>query len=412
MSSALVAPTYAADTVAPTTPGLFANTAVTVTSASFSWTAATDDVAVTAYLLERCTGASCVNFAQIVSTAPLTYTNTSLVPNTTYNYRLRARDAANNKSPYSPTLTVVTPADTQAPTAPSALTITPLTNTQLRLNWAAGTDNVAIKNYLIERCTPVNCTTFAQIASTTTALTYTNTALTPGTSYSYQVRARDAALNVSPYSNIATLSTAVDTQAPTAPTNLTGTTISNTQINLAWTASTDDARVTGYKVERCAGVGCSNFAQITAPTGVTYNNTGLVAGSSYSYRVRATDATGNLSGYSNVVTNATTGADVTKPSTPAGLTATPVSGTQVNLTWMASTDNQGVTSYRVERCTGASCTTYAQIATPTTNSFNDTGRNATTTYRYRVRANDAANNLSSYSTVVNATTTVAVVDCD
>ena len=54
--------------------------------------------------------------------------------------------------------------------------------------------------------------------------------------------------------------------------------------------------VTGYRVERCQGAGCSSFAQVGTPTGTTFADSGLTAGTSYSYRVRATDAAGNLSG--------------------------------------------------------------------------------------------------------------------
>src|SRR6266550_433229 len=50
-----------------------------------------------------------------------------------------------------------------------------------------------------------------------------------------------------------------DTQAPTAPGNLTATAVSGSQINLSWTASTDDVGVTGYAVERCQGAGCTSF---------------------------------------------------------------------------------------------------------------------------------------------------------
>lgn len=90
-----------------------------------------------------------------------------------------------------------------------------------------------------------------------------------------------------------------DTMPPTAPGNLTVTAISSTQINLSWSASTDNVGVTGYKVERCSGAGCSNFAQIATSTTAAYSDTGLTPSTSYSYRVRATDAAGNLSTYSN-----------------------------------------------------------------------------------------------------------------
>src|SRR3989441_9503893 len=90
-----------------------------------------------------------------------------------------------------------------------------------------------------------------------------------------------------------------DTTPPTAPSNLTATTVSSSQINLAWTASTDNVGVTGYLVERCQNAGCTSFTQITTATGTTYNDTALSDSTTYSYHVRATDAAGNQSSNSN-----------------------------------------------------------------------------------------------------------------
>jgi nitrogen fixation protein FixH len=100
------------------------------------------------------------------------------------------------------------------------------------------------------------------------------------------------------------------------------------------------------------------------------------------------------------------GSDTTPPTAPANLKAA-ASGAQINLTWTASTDNVGVTGYRVERCQGAGCSNFAQIATPITTSYSDTSLTANTTYSYRVRASDSAGNLSPYSNIVSATTTSA-----
>jgi len=99
--------------------------------------------------------------------------------------------------------------------------------------------------------------------------------------------------------------------------------------------------------------------------------------------------------------------DTTPPSAPTGLTATAASSTQINLAWTASTDNVGVTGYKVERCSGASCSSFAQIATPTTTTFNDTSLTASTSYSYRVRAIDAASNLSIFSSTATASTQAA-----
>src|SRR5262249_23631688 len=97
---------------------------------------------------------------------------------------------------------------------------------------------------------------------------------------------------------------APDTQAPTAPTNLTATAVSGAQINLSWTASTDNVGVTGYRVER-KDLGSSTFVQIGTATGTTFSDIGLAANSMYSYQVRATDAASNLSAYSNVASATT-----------------------------------------------------------------------------------------------------------
>ena len=78
--------------------------------------------------------------------------------------------------------------------------------------------------------------------------------------------------------------------------------MSAVEVNLSWNPSTDNVGVTGYLLERCQGVGCINFTQIATTTGTVYTDTGLTASTSYSYRVRATDAAGNLSNYSNILT--------------------------------------------------------------------------------------------------------------
>ncbi len=97
--------------------------------------------------------------------------------------------------------------------------------------------------------------------------------------------------------------------------------------------------------------------------------------------------------------------DSTPPTAPSSLVATASSSTQIGLTWSASTDNVGVAGYRVERCTGASCTSFTQIGTTTgATTFSDSGLTASTSYSYRVRATDAAGNLSVFSNISSATT--------
>ena len=115
--------------------------------------------------------------------------------------------------------------------------------------------------------------------------------------------------------NTSIVPTAPDTSPPTAPAGLTATASGSSQVNLNWTASTDNVGVAGYRVERCQGAGCTNFAQVGTPTATSYSDTGLAPSSTYRYQVRAVDASGNFSGYSAVAA-ATTGAG---PATPPGL---------------------------------------------------------------------------------------------
>ena len=190
--------------------------------------------------------------------------------------------------------------------------------------------------------------------------------------------------------------------APPAPGTLSAAVGATTQLNLAW-APPADSSVTGYKVERCQGAGCGNFAEIAAPATVSYNDTGRTPATSYSYRVRATDAAGYLGPYSNVASTSTP-PDTTPPATPGGLTATVEATTKINLAWSAPTDDVGVTGYRIERCLGAGCSTFAEITASATTAYSDLGVLSSASYSYRVRGFDAAGNLGAYSNVASATT--------
>src|SRR3972149_4277977 len=101
--------------------------------------------------------------------------------------------------------------------------------------------------------------------------------------------------------------------------------------------------------------------------------------------------------------------DTEAPTAPGSLTATAVSGSQISLSWTVATDNMGVTGYLVESCQGLGCTAFAQIGTITETIYNDsTGLIPNTSYRYQVRATDAAGNLGAYSIVASATTQATI----
>ncbi len=390
------------DNVAPTAPASLAATPVLATQVNLTWAASTDNVAVVAYSVERCTGAACGDFVEIGTPTAASFNDTGRAPGTTYRYRVRARDAVPLYGGYSSIVNATTPTDNEAPTVPGGVTATVASTTQIDLAWSAATDNVAVTSYIVERCQGSSCSSFAQIA-TPSGTNYSDTGRAPTTTYRYQIKARDAVPNVSAASAIVEGMTPADTQAPSAPTGLGVSVVSPTQLNVSWTASTDNVAVTGYELQRCEGASCSSFATIATPTGTSYNDTGRTPNTAYRYQVRARDAVPNWSGYSSIA-SAATETDTTAPTTPANLRTTQVATTQINLAWDPSTDNVGVAGYKLERCQGVGCTTWSQIATPTGTTFIDTGRTQYTIYRYRVRANDAANLDSAYSSILNVTT--------
>ena len=273
----------------------------------------------------------------------------------------------------SPTATTPT-VDTTPPSAPTGLTATAVSGSRIDLSWTASTDNVGVAGYRVERCQGAGCTNFTQVGTPTTA-SFSDTGLAPSSTYRYQVRAVDASGNLSAYSAIATATTpaAADTTPPSAPTGLSATALSTTRIDLNWTASTDNVGVTGYRVERCQGNNCTNFAQVGTPTATTYSSTGLQANTNYRFRVRAVDAAGNLSPYSAIVSSRTLAADTTRPTAPTGLTATAAGRRRSTSAGRPRPTTSASAGYQVERCQGAGCTNFAQIATPTATTYGDTG---------------------------------------
>ncbi len=189
--------------------------------------------------------------------------------------------------------------DTTAPTAPTNLVASGTTATTTNLSWTAATDNVAVTGYNVYKGTT--------LVTTITGLSYTVPGLTASTAYTFSVKAKDAAGNVSAASNVVSITTSAgttDTTAPTAPTALAASGTTTTTTNLSWTASTDNVAVTGYNVYQ----GATLKATVT---GTTYAVTGLTAATTYTFYVIAKDAAGNSSAASNTLSVTTSSTNIT-----------------------------------------------------------------------------------------------------
>jgi chitodextrinase len=274
--------------------------------------------------------------------------------------------------------------DTVAPSAPT-LTASGTTQTTTNLSWSGATDNVAVTGYNVYQ-------NGVLLGSTTTATTYSVSGLTASTTYSFTVKAKDAAGNVSIASNTASVTTLApvpDTIAPTAPT-LTAAGTTTTTTNLSWTGATDNVAVTGYHIYK------DGVLLGSTTTATSFSVTGLSSGTAYAFYVQAKDAAGNISLASNTVTVTTLTPDTTAPTAPV-LSASGTTSAGTNLSWSGATDNVAVTSYDVYQ-NGAF---KANVATTT---YSVTGLTASTAYSFYVIAKDAAGNVSIASNTVSVTT--------
>ena len=200
-----------------------------------------------------------------------------------------------------------TSSDTQPPSAPSSPAIANLTCNSGTLSWTGSTDNVAVAFYDVYHDGQLIGSPDGNARST--ALT-----LVPGVKWGLYVNARDAAGNVSQASGTLSVTPPqcqVDTQAPTAPSSLSGS-ASGTSASLSWGAASDNVAVSAYDVYR-GGVKVGTVAgtSTTAPT-TTFTDSGLTANTAYSYYVVARDAQSNVSAHSNTV-SVTTGQACSNP---------------------------------------------------------------------------------------------------
>ena len=145
---------------------------------------------------------------------------------------------------------------------------------------------------------------------TTSPYTVTwNTTTATNASHTLSVRARDAAGNQTTSATVTVTVANItaptpDTSTPTTPTSLSATAISSSQVNLSWSAATDNIAVSGYRIYR-------NGTLLTTTTATSYANTGLSASTAYAYTIAAYDAAGNVSIQSSSASATTQAATVT-----------------------------------------------------------------------------------------------------
>ena len=322
------------------------------------------------------------SFAQIASVSGSTtsYSDTSCQDGTLYYYRVRAYEGTPlfEYSAYSSEANATTKLD--APTGLSGSA----TSTTVDLEWNDNCQNES--GFKIYKNGAYLDTVGANVK------TYEATGLTPGTWYTFTVKAYNAA-TTSAASNSELIWTA---DPPAKPSDLVATATGTTTATLNWTDNADNE--VDQKVERSstsASAGFSLIATVNANV-TTYADSGLVSNTQYWYRVRSHNASG-YSAYCTVATAVTWAAIAA----PTNLTAEAFSGTEVDIRF---TDNSELEDFHcVERKTGAGA--YSEIVQlePNRTFYRDSGLSSANTYTYKVRAKQGASTYSSYSGEAAAT---------
>jgi hypothetical protein len=368
--------------------GNYATTPAAVTS--LTATRVTDGQVNLAWTNNTRIAAACVNYVDRwdnvsnawtqVASASSSYSVTGLSADRRYQFRVRAVVSDLN----TVTATTTSAYVAMTPATPTNLVATYISDTQTNLVWNNASTMGTVNTNYIERAT--NGGSWTQIA-TVAGNVSTYTATTAANNYyQYRVRAGNGL-----YSGYATSSIVGTT--PTAPSACTATYVSDTQINVAWTAGSG----TNALVERQDYLGNWTLIATLASTAVSYQDLSVVADRRYAYRVRAVNY-GAYSAYSTSAIIATT------PLAPSNI-GTSKSGSNVTITWT----NNSLTAGNVELWHAANGVwDGAALATlsPTVASYAHTGVDVNKTHQYRVRTKSSPSNTVYSAYVVSGVVTL------
>jgi len=381
------------DTVPPTVPANLTGIPG-YTSAKLAWTASSDNIGVAGYNVYRCTapaaGQPCTG-VWIANTTLPSFNDSSLTSNTYYNYQVQAFDFANNNSPLTPTLSVLT----YRTTADSAtnLVATPISAQEIDLSWSPPANATGLGEYLIFGGT--SAANLQQIAvRPSTQTTYRDLLLAPGTTYYYGIVAVEEGIDAA-MSNMASAATL---PLPNPPSSVAGTP-APTAVALTWQEilPPNGLPIAFYQIFE--GVTPGNMTNIGSTTATTYTAASLSPNTTYYFEVVAVDTGHDDSAPSGQIPVTTS----PLPAAPVNLAAT-ANSTTVVLTWSENIPTNGlpIAFYNIFR--GTSPTGLTQLTSRNTSPFADTAFSPGVTYYYAVQAVDTGHDVSSMSATAQVAT--------
>lgn len=447
------------DTTSPTTGTSISFANVSGTSLTVLWGAASDNATAQANLEYRLVkdvaAANIDTIAEVDAksggdllqnyTANITKKNVNagLTTSTGYAFAVVVRDAAGNKTLYTPATQATTAtADITGPTSGTAISFSGVASSSLTVNWGAAVDTGTTAAHLEYRIVKDNTTTtnidsIAEVDAksggdllqdySANITSQAVNGLSASTTYHFAVVVRDVAGNKTLYTPASQTTSAIpDTTPPTAGAAISFSSVTGTTLAVNWGAATDNVTPQAnleYRIvkDNTAMTNIDSVAEVDAKSGgdllqdyttniTTRAVTGLSAGTTYHFAVVVRDAAGNKTIYSPA-----TQATVNNPPTaPVDFTAATSGSDRIQLTWVASTDDTTTTPnliYEICRATSAGgCNTFSVTYTTAAGATEydiNSGLITGTTYYFKVRARDSANNtsVSSSETSARAVTT-------
>jgi fibronectin type 3 domain-containing protein len=392
----------APDVTAPSAPTNFSAVPYSSTESRLTWGTSIDNVGVTGYKIFR-------NNALITTTPSDTsaYSDGPLASGTSYSYFIKAIDAAGNESANA-YATVMMPVIATIPLAPTNVHIASGA-TAISLQWTDNATNEDKWNIERKLSAGTEYVLLTQILSANITA-YTDTSASNGVLYDYRVQACLSGVGCSEYTTVSGVSfgsaQSADTESPTAPTTISATALSSSQVSVSWSGATDNVGVMGYKIYR-------NGTYYIGLTNTTYTDSNVTPDTLYTYAIKAVDAAGNVSPAGVTQEVRTPAAGVTATSTPPATTDTILptapyefsqvsSSTSISFTFAGASDNVGVVAYKIFRNGAFLKTVYDPYCT-------DVGLVPNTTYSYYVKAVDAAGNESLPTQTISVTTLTAFI---
>ncbi|HEV8578770.1 MAG TPA: fibronectin type III domain-containing protein [Thermoanaerobaculia bacterium] len=372
--------------LATSAPSNLAATGVSSSQVNLTWTDNSSSETGFTFAFDTNSGLTSPTYTYAGGVNTTSYSHTGRNAATTYYYKIKAEG-----NPDSAWSTV-----DSATTAPANLAATATSNSAINLTWSGNGSNAAITGYTYGYAANSSFTgaTYHYVAGNGST-SASRTGLGTATTYWFKLKAEGTsdALD-SPYGTVV--------KATTTPAGLVASVVSSSQINLSWTGNSGNSNLIGYTIAYATNSSFSGAVyQYVAGAGATsYSNTGLYAGTTYYYKIKAEGTSDSYDSAFTAFISATTTAAAPNP--PSGLTAVTASSSRIDLSWTDNSSDE--TGFEVKRATDSAFTqNVVWIGGIQGTTFSSTGLSAATTYYYKVRAQGATQS-SAYSAAVSATT--------